>query len=102
MAKGLCAARMLGDDDLGAARVEFCDNGVAVERLVGDQGVEGQSLDERRHAHGIEALSQQKHERTIQGRNTCSWLKLESDSLKIEQRLFGKALRNRSCSAISS
>jgi hypothetical protein len=31
--QGLCAARMLGDDDLGAARVEFGDNGVAVERL---------------------------------------------------------------------
>jgi hypothetical protein len=60
MARGF--ARMLGDDDLGAARVEFCDNGVAVERFVGDQGVEGQSLDERRHAHGVEALSQQKYE----------------------------------------
>ena len=58
----LCATRMLGNDDLGAARVEFCDNGVAVERLVGDQRVEGQSLDERRHAHRIEALSRQKHE----------------------------------------
>jgi hypothetical protein len=33
----LCATRMLGDDDLGAARVEFGDNGVAVDRLVGDQ-----------------------------------------------------------------
>jgi hypothetical protein len=42
----LCAARMLGDDDLGAARVEIGDNGVAVERLVGDQRVECQSLDE--------------------------------------------------------
>jgi hypothetical protein len=37
----LCAARMLGDDDLGTARVEIGDNGVAVERLVGDQCVEG-------------------------------------------------------------
>src|ERR1700732_3886813 len=58
----LCAARMLGDDDLGAARVELGDNGVAVERLVGDQRVEGQSLDKRRHAHRVEALSRQKHE----------------------------------------
>jgi hypothetical protein len=58
----LCAARMLGDNDFGAARVEFCDNGVAIERLVGDQRVEGQSLDEWRHAHRIEALSRQKHE----------------------------------------
>src|ERR1700726_49523 len=58
----LCATRMLGDDDLGAARVEIGDNGVTVERLVGDQRVEGQSVDERRHAHRVEALSRQKHE----------------------------------------
>src|SRR6201988_3771022 len=58
----LCAARMLGDDGLGAARVEICDDGVAVERLVGDQRVEGQSLDERRDAYRVEALSGQQHE----------------------------------------
>src|ERR1039458_625132 len=58
----LCAPRMLGDDDLGAACVEIGDNGVAVERFVGDQRVEDQSLDERRHAHRVEALSRQKHE----------------------------------------
>src|SRR6478609_3903638 len=62
MVSGLCAARMLGDDDFGAARVEIGDNGVAVERLVGDQRVEGQSLDERRHTHRVESLSRQKHE----------------------------------------
>jgi hypothetical protein len=53
---------MLGDDDLGTARVEIGDNGVAVERLVGDQRVEDQSLDERRHAHRVKALSRQKYE----------------------------------------
>src|SRR5882724_13506741 len=58
----LCASRMLGDDGLGAAGVEIGDNGVAVERLVGDQRIEGQSLDERRHAHRVEALSRQEHE----------------------------------------
>src|SRR6201984_2248133 len=58
----LCATRMLGDHDLGAARVECGDNGVAVECLVGDQRIEGQSLDERRHAHRVEALSRQQHE----------------------------------------
>src|ERR1700676_1132917 len=58
----LCAARMLGDNDLGAARVQIGDNDVAVERLVGDQRVEGQSVDERRHAHRVAALSRQKHE----------------------------------------
>jgi hypothetical protein len=33
----LCSARMLGDYNLGVARVEFGNNGGAVERLVGDQ-----------------------------------------------------------------
>src|SRR5436190_8453057 len=56
------AARMLGDDDLGAARIEFGDDGVAVERLVGDQRLEGQPLDERGDANGVEALSGQQHE----------------------------------------
>src|SRR5580704_7895553 len=60
--EGLCATRMLGDDDLGAARVEFGDNSVAVERLVADQRIEGQSLNERWHSHRVEALSRQKHE----------------------------------------
>jgi hypothetical protein len=58
----LCAAWMLGDNGLCAARVEIGDDDVAVERLVGDQRVEGQSFDGRRHAHRIEALSWQKHE----------------------------------------
>src|SRR5271169_1150730 len=60
--EGLCTARMLGDDGFGAARVEFGDDSVAVERLVGDQRVECQSFDERWHAHRVEALSRQKHE----------------------------------------
>src|SRR5271156_488379 len=60
--EGLCTARMLGDDGFGAARVEFGDDRVAVERLVGDQRVECQSFDERWHAHRVEALSRQKHE----------------------------------------
>src|SRR2546429_4902946 len=58
----LCATRMLGDHGLGAARVEIGDDAAAVERLIGDQRVEGQSLDERRHGHCVEALSRQKHE----------------------------------------
>src|SRR2546429_314595 len=56
----LCATRMLGDHGLGAARVEIGDDDVAVERLIGDQRVEGQSLDERRHAHCVEALSRRQ------------------------------------------
>ena len=31
------APRMLGNDDPGAARVEIGDDGIAIERLVGDQ-----------------------------------------------------------------
>lgn len=56
------AARMPGDDGLGAARVEIGDDGVAVERLVGDQRLEGQPFDERRSADRVEALSGQQHE----------------------------------------
>lgn len=37
----LCTARTPGDHDLGATRVELGDNGVAVERLVSDQRIEG-------------------------------------------------------------
>src|ERR1051325_6485447 len=55
---------MLGDDGFGAARVEIGNNGIAVECLVGDQRVEGQSLDERRHAHRVEALSRRSTKRT--------------------------------------
>lgn len=47
---------------LGAARVEFGGDGVAVARIVGDQRVEGQFLDEWLHAHRVEALSGQQHE----------------------------------------
>lgn len=54
--KRFCPARMLGDDDFGAARVEIGDDGVAVERLVGDQRAESGALKERRNANCIETL----------------------------------------------
>src|SRR5208282_1956328 len=57
-----CAARMLGDDDLGAALIEVGDDGVRVERLVGDERVELQSLDQRRDADGVETLPRQEYE----------------------------------------
>src|SRR5882757_9972058 len=60
--KRLGTARMLGDDGLGTAGVEIRDDDVAVERLVGDQRVEGQSFDERWHTHGVKALTREKHE----------------------------------------
>ena len=43
----LCAAWMLRDDNLGSSHFEFGDDGVAVERLVGDQSLESQPIDER-------------------------------------------------------
>jgi len=45
-----CSPRVLGDDDLGAAFIEVGDDGVAVERLVCNQRVEGQPFDQRRDA----------------------------------------------------
>ena len=53
---------MLGDDDLGATLVEVDADAVAVERLVGDQSVEGEALDERLNADRVEALARQQNE----------------------------------------
>src|SRR5215211_5106464 len=53
---------MLGDHDLGAACIEIGDQGIAVESGIGAQRPEGEPVDERRHAHRIEALPGQKHE----------------------------------------
>lgn len=57
-----CRVAWLGNDGHGAVRIELGDNGARVERLVGDQRVEGQSLDERRNANHVELLTGQKHE----------------------------------------
>jgi hypothetical protein len=48
-----CPARVLGDNDFGAAFVKIGHDGVAVEGLGGDQHVEGQSLEERWHADRV-------------------------------------------------
>src|SRR3546814_15927053 len=53
---------MLGNDDLGAALVEVGDDGVAVERLVGDQRAEAETVDERRHSDDVEAVAGQQDE----------------------------------------
>src|SRR5215211_5366472 len=53
---------MLGDHDLGAACIEIGDQGIAVESGIGAQRPEGEPVDERRHAHRIEALPGQEHE----------------------------------------
>lgn len=52
----LGAARMLGDDNLGAAFVGVGDDGAAVEGLVGDRTAESDAVNERRHADGIGAM----------------------------------------------
>jgi len=57
----LCPARVLGDNDFGAAFVKIGHDGVAVEGLCGDQHVEGQSLDERWHADRVEAMPRGRH-----------------------------------------
>jgi len=51
---------VLGDDDLCTARIEIGDDGVGVERLVGDQSTELDAFDQRRNTDGIEALSRQE------------------------------------------
>src|SRR6185312_7923818 len=59
---GLCSARMLGDDDLGAALVQLGNDAVAVEGLVGDQSVEEEAVDKRFDTDRIEALARQQDE----------------------------------------
>jgi hypothetical protein len=53
---------MLGDDDLRAALVQFGDDPVAVEGLVGEQRVKFDALDQRRDANRVEALPRQQNE----------------------------------------
>ena len=50
----------LRDDDLGAALVQLRDDPVGVERLVGDEAVELDPLDERGDADGVVALTGQQ------------------------------------------
>ena len=53
----LRATGVLGDDDPGSAVVRLGDERVAVERLVGDQPVKGDALDQRRHLDAVVALA---------------------------------------------
>src|SRR5438093_10899968 len=59
-----CAPRVLGDDDLCTAFVEVGDDGVAVERLVCNQRIEGQPFDKRRNADRVEARPGSSTKRT--------------------------------------
>ena len=53
---------MLRDDDLGAALVEVGNDRIAVEGLVGDEAVKGETVDERRDAHRIETMAGHENE----------------------------------------
>src|SRR6202140_3845127 len=53
---------MLRDDDLGAALVEVGNDGIAVEGLVGDEAVKGETVDERSDAHRIETMARHENE----------------------------------------
>src|SRR3954466_7927722 len=50
------------DHRCGAAGIEVRPDPVRVERLVAEQGVEIQTLDQRRHADGVVSLAGQQHE----------------------------------------
>src|SRR5208282_5890801 len=60
--QGRRAPWMLRDDDLGAALVQASDDTIAVERLVGDQSIEGEAVDERGNADRIETMAGQENE----------------------------------------
>ena len=53
---------MLRDNDLGAALVEIGDDGIAVEGLVGDEALKGETIDERSNTHSIETMAGQENE----------------------------------------
>ncbi len=53
------ASGMLGNHDLGAAFVEVSDHGIR-EGGVGDQTAEGDIVDQRRNADGLEAMARQQ------------------------------------------
>src|SRR5262249_36131933 len=58
----LHTARMLRDNDLGAAGIEVGDDGIRIKGLVGDQRRKCDPVDQRRQADGVEALSGQQDE----------------------------------------
>ena len=53
---------MLRDDVLGAALVEVGDDGTAVEGLVGDEAVGGETVDEWSDADRIETMAGHENE----------------------------------------
>ncbi len=52
---------MLSDHYLGAALVEICRDGVAVEGYIGDPAAEDQPINQWRHADRVIAMAGQKN-----------------------------------------
>src|SRR5271168_4428230 len=53
---------MLRDNDFGATLVEVGNDGIAVEGLVGDEAVKGETVDERGEADRIETMAGHENE----------------------------------------
>ena len=59
---GTFALWHLGDDDFGAALVEFLHDPVGIEGLVPEQGIERDPINERRYTDRVVALTRQEDE----------------------------------------
>ena len=57
-----CASWVLRDDDLGTARIEIGDDGIAVKGLVGDETTEIETFDQGLDADRVEAMAGQEFE----------------------------------------
>ena len=60
--QGSGAPWVLGDDDLGPARIEIGNDGIAVEGLVGDETAKIDTVDQRLDADRVEAMARQEFE----------------------------------------
>ena len=54
--------RALGNDDPCAAFIQLANDPIGIESLIGDEGYEGNALDQRRDADCIMALARQQNE----------------------------------------
>src|SRR4051794_6108378 len=60
--RGCCEITSLAPRSLSSAMISLLSKALAVEGLVGDQGTELDTLDQRRHSGRVKALSGQQHE----------------------------------------
>ena len=59
---GVQALRALGNDDPGAALIQFEDDPIGIEGFVCDEGGEGDPFDQRRDTDRVVALPRQQNE----------------------------------------